>query len=382
MSETGFGADGARGIAKGSVLRRLLKARLDAAQQAGCPPLLPQPVPPTPARAAATAAGRAADRLYRLAVQPVEVTTGAMSLAEMPEMLPERALLVVLAGPAEALGVIALSPETVTALVEVQALGRITSRPVERRRPTRSDAMLCTDFINALLGELAQELSACDGFEGWQGYRYASHLDDPRPLLLMLEDRAFRNITMDLRLGGNDGREGRILVALPQPGPPDQPRASRQIEVAPDIAEPQPPDPTPDLRPDLTAVTRMAPIEVVAILCRRRISLGELRALAPGKTLPLPRVSLFDTRLETVSGQLLAHGKLGEVDGCHAIRLRGPGDAAQDAGIQAEAAAAASLRHHPPMDDLAQTDPFRDDADAARTPAPPKHEEPSRVLPE
>ncbi|WP_330450512.1 hypothetical protein FLP41_09615 [Paracoccus marcusii] len=44
------------------------------------------------------------------------------------------------------------------ALVEWQALGRVTSRGLERRRPTRSDALLCSDFINALLTELTAEM--------------------------------------------------------------------------------------------------------------------------------------------------------------------------------------------------------------------------------
>ncbi|RJL06146.1 hypothetical protein D3P05_18575 [Paracoccus siganidrum] len=107
----------------------------------------------------------------------------------------------------------ALSPEAVTALIEVQTLGRITGRPAERRRPTRSDAMLCADFVNALMAEIAQELDGIDGFEGWAGYRYASYLDDPRPLALMLDDRPFRSMAMDLRLGGPQGREARILMA-------------------------------------------------------------------------------------------------------------------------------------------------------------------------
>lgn len=381
MSEIGSGAERNGAMPGGGVLRRLLAARLAAEEDACRPPQLPQPAPPTPAKAAAIAIGRAADRLYGLQVQPTAIAPGALSLAELPELLPDPALLAVLEGPGEALGVMALSPETVTALIEVQALGRITGRPAERRRPTRSDAMLCADFVNALMAEIAQELDGIDGFEGWAGYRYASYLDDPRPLALMLDDRPFRSIAMDLRLGGPQGREARILIALPQPGPSGRPAHAPAPAARPaaPTADPAPVPAEPLPRPTLAANVREAPVELVGILCRRRISLGELRALAPGRILALPRVSLADTRLETPSGQVLAHGKLGEADGCHAIRLQGPDTGSQPQDDPAPPGEGRPYRHHLPIEDLARPDPFRAPPDATDTPAP---EPDLRSLPE
>src|SRR5690606_465638 len=55
-----------------------------------------------------------------------------------------------------------------------------------------------------------------------------------------------------------------------------------------------------------------------------RITLRELRALGDGQELALPRVTLSDATLELTSGQVLARGKLGEAEGCHAIRLHDP----------------------------------------------------------
>lgn len=101
------------------VLRRLLQARERTEVGSGKAPQLPHLSPPTPARAAATAVGRAADRLYKLPVQPISVTPGGLTLAELPELLPEGGLLAVLQGPGEALGVMALSFEAVTALIEI-----------------------------------------------------------------------------------------------------------------------------------------------------------------------------------------------------------------------------------------------------------------------
>ena len=216
------------------VLKRLLQARVRAAEGAGKAPQLPQTAPVTPARATATAIGRAADRLYGLGVRPVEVRPGALTLAELPELLPDPALLAVLQGPGDAVGVMALCPQTVTALIEIQTLGRVTGRPLARRRLTRSDATLCADFIDTFLSELAQEGRGVEGLEEFRGFRYATHIDDARPLALMMEDRAYRSLGLKLLLGGSEAREGRLFLALPQPRPDaerPQPALAQQAEA-------------------------------------------------------------------------------------------------------------------------------------------------------
>lgn len=317
-------ADGQTHEGKDALLR-LLRARKGKANGADAVPVMPPPAPPTPAKAAATALGRAADRLYQLPVEPDEVQVGAATLAELPELVPEGALLAVLQGPGDAVAMAALCPEAVTALIEIQTLGRVTGRPVERRKLTRADAMLCADFINATLTELASELGPMKGFSCLTGFRYATHLTDLRPLLLMLDDKPHRSLLFQLRLGGAQTRQARIFMAFPQ----------REAAIAPPprpapASEGPAPAPDPARVPSLAAAVREAPVEVVGVLCRRRITLGELRALAPGQMLPLPRVSLSEARLETTDGQLLSVGKFGKSDGCHAIRLYGRSDAAGD----------------------------------------------------
>lgn len=364
------------------VLRRMLLARTQAATGQGRAPQMPRPDPPTPSRAAATAVGRAADRLYHLGVQPISVVPGALTLAELPELLPSPALLAVLQGPGDLVGAMALCPQTVTALIEIQTLGRITSRVAEPRRPTRSDAMICADFINALMADLAVEMAGIEGFEGIAGYRYASYLDDPRPLALMLEDKPYRSIRFDLRLGGTETREATIFLALPHPAAHERPVPAK-TEVVQPAKKDRPADrtatrPVPaQEKPALGKVVDAAPIELIGVLCRRRMTLGELRGLAEGKLLHLPRVSLSEARIETRAGQLLAVGKFGEAEGCHAIRLRDPASvAAPDrAGAEQPDApkvglgkamqpAARPAGHEPPIDDLDRPDLFRRD-DAA-----------------
>ncbi|SNR27037.1 flagellar motor switch protein FliM [Paracoccus sediminis] len=337
-------------------LRALLQARAQGGAEK--PARLPQPQPLSPARAAANAVGRAAERLYRLPVLPVDIRPGAATLAELPELLPEQALLAVLQGPGDQIGVMALGFETVTALIEVQALGRVTARAAERRRLTRSDAAICVDFINALMAELGTELTGVDGFGAIQGYGYATHLDDPRALILMLEDRPYRSLSFELRLGGGETRDGSILVAVPQkadarPGDPSRPLPAPAVQGSP-AAPPADAAPAPVRDATLAAAMTAAPVDVVGVLCRRTITLGELRALVPGRMLPLPRVTLAEARLETPGGQLLATGKLGESEGCHALRLHDP------ARIATQQPFAGTVPAPDPIPaDLSDSDPFR-----------------------
>ena len=324
---------------------------------------LPNPVPQTPARAAAAAVGRAAEKLYQLGVQPVSIQTDAATSAEIVEILPDPALIVVLQGPKEGVGVMALCLESVTALIEIQALGRVTARSVDRRKPTRSDALICVEFINRVLGELGDEMIDCAGYEGIGNYHYATYLDDVRPLALMLEDKPYRSLDMGLRLGGAETRQARIFVAIPQLAPEDRKVLPSMATVAiSDIdTEPtaHPVETSRNRAISLAAAVQTAPIRLTGVLCRRRMTLGELRGLTAGKLLHLPRVNLGETRLETETGQLVATGKFGEFEGYHAIRLRDPENEASVPAVMAGTMSVGHNQDEAPMQDIAFPDAFR-----------------------
>lgn len=325
------------------------------------PARLPQPQPLSPARAAANAVGRAAERLYRMPVLPLDFRPGAATLAELPELLPEGSLLIVLQGPGDLIGAISLSYETVTALIEVQALGRVTARHADRRRLTRSDAAICVDFINALMTNLSTEMAGVEGFGPIPVYRYATFLEEARPLLLMLEDRPYRSLSLSLRFGdGADTRDGAILIALPHKAEARGAEARGTETRAPEARSTTPA--LPAAGPSGTTLAPAmadAPVEVVGVLCRRTVSLGELRALTPGKLLPLPRVNLSEARLETPDGQLLAIGKLGESEGCHALRLHDPAESSARPTAPALSPAAVASTPDLLATGLSGVDPFR-----------------------
>lgn len=360
------------------------------------PPELPPPQPArTPERAIAGAIARAADRIHALPLFFDRIETGHAVLAEMAELLPEQALLSVVEGAVDALGVVAICPQFLTSLIEMQAIGRISARPAVTRRPTRTDGAICADFLNACLSELGVELAPHRGFHGLGGYRYASFLDDPRPLEMLLDDVPFRRIAIQLRAGAAGQRDGRMVFFLP--AAPAQ--VAGMLPAAPAGATTGPPEGiAPPVTPPpgvLAGAVQAAPITLYGVLCRRMISLGELQALAPGAVVTLPPDVLAAATLETASGQVLFNGKLGELAGRHALRLQGArdgraasgfadtagaggaaaeqafggadfgeadfGEAAGAQPFASDAIAALDFGAEPAPLDLAQPDPFRPD---------------------
>ncbi|RJE85371.1 FliM/FliN family flagellar motor switch protein [Paracoccus onubensis] len=319
--------DGQDRESSGGILRQLLLARNHSKAAHGRVPQLPLLPEQTPAQAAATAIERTAETLYHLPVQTESVTLNGVSLAEIPELLPDGALLMILQGKGEETGVMALCREAVAALIEMQTCVRVTARPVPNRRLTRGDALMCAEFANSLLAELATELGGLDGYSDWGDFRYATFLDDPRPLQLILDDGLFRSLTCRLAFGQDQVRQSTIFLALPRAA--SQPVAPSDPEP---VAQPRS-EPAPQAlagggdsvsSADLAASVRDVPVDLFAMLCRRKITLGELRSLTEGAIISLPRVTLSDVTLELTSGEVLAGGKLGEAEGYHAIRLHDP----------------------------------------------------------
>lgn len=339
-------------------------------------------------RIAATALGRAAERLHHLPVFIERVDLAPCSASELKELLPERALLTVLEGKHDDLGVMALCPSFLASIIEMQAIGRVTSRPVTGRRPTRTDSMIAADFVNALLAELAREVPSGSGGPSFASYRYATYIDDPRPLVLMLEDGQMQRLSLNFRVGPGGQRDASILIALPATESCQKVPTFMKNDNVPariGLAAPSAPSPA---SVSLRQAVHEAPIDVVGILCRRKLSLHELRGLGPGSTIPLSQNVLDEARIETRQRQFLAQGRLGESDGFHAIRLKSaaasanckPGEpklmTPQPAPDKTSAKQAATEtdpaewndttgHHEPPIADLRDPDPFQDSSISA-----------------
>ncbi|NJM82658.1 MAG: hypothetical protein HC844_09255 [Tabrizicola sp.] len=85
---------------------------------------------------------RAARDAMALDVDILKLTIQRRSLAELLELPPDRALLALLDGPGGGLGLIVLAAPVLSALIEMQTMGRVSTQPPIQRKPTKTDAAM------------------------------------------------------------------------------------------------------------------------------------------------------------------------------------------------------------------------------------------------
>jgi len=259
------------------------------------------------ARAARDAAG------LELAVDRIEVA--CRSLHEVIELLPERALLVLLRGPQRRLGMMALSPEVTASLIESQTIGRVRQGAAPPRRPTRIDAAMVAGWIQrALSGLNAGVGQGAD--EAWaRGYHYDSFVDNARAMELLLEERPHRALIARLSLA-DGAREGTALLVLPDTDEADGARPGITREPAGQAVAPA---------PDFTAALAQGILEadclLDAVLARASVPLSTVLGLRAGQVLPLEKVTLDAVCLEDVNGRMVARARLGQQRGLRAVRV-------------------------------------------------------------
>lgn len=273
--------------------------------------------PLTPGRALSHALERAAQDLMGLALRVTALREDRMGLAELPELLEERSLLAVIEGAGTALGLFALGPAAFPPLIEMQTMGRLSPAAPAPRRPTRTDAAMSAGFIDAVLAGLEAALAGQDAAAWAGGYRYASFLDDPRPLGLLLEDVGYRVFRADLAFGEEGARQAALVWAVP---------AAARKPALPHPGAPPRPGPA-ELAAQESWGRRMehsvmgAQVTLDAVLHRVTLPLSSVLALRPGAEIALPAASIETIGLEGADRRVLSKGRLGQLRGQRALRL-------------------------------------------------------------
>lgn len=276
-------------------------------------------------RAAQAEGGPGADRSWRLAFAraardklklPVDFNTMALqrcSLAELLEIPAERSMILVLDGPKEGLGLLVLSPDVMAAMIEVQTIGKVGTHPVPARKPTRTDAAMVVGTIDAALAGLEDGLQEEADLVWAGGFRYASFLDDPRPLGLLLDDISYRVLRAEISLGLG-ARVGQVVLAVPAEGRGRMP-ALRPARVVEDVMS------GPAFSTALAAQVEGADCVLAGILARVSMPLARVMALKVGEVLILPSAALDRISLEGLDGRQVAEGRLGQNRGLRAVRI-------------------------------------------------------------
>lgn len=272
------------------------------------------------ARAARDAAG------LDLEVRSLGITRA--SLTEIIDTAPDRALVAVLDGPEGGLGVLLLSPEVTSSLIEMQTLARLAPQPPAARKPTRIDAAMVAGVIDRALAGLEDALAEEADLVWAGGFRYASFLEELRPLTLMLEEDVYRVLRAGVDLharaplgqaaggAGSGGpttatRTGEVILIVPATGRGPRPAALATPEDAL----------TPQFRQALSAQVMQAGSRLEAVVGRLSLPLARVMALKPGEVLALPVASLDAIVVETPDGRPVASGRLGQNRGMRAIKL-------------------------------------------------------------
>jgi flagellar motor switch protein FliM len=286
---------------KQGVLRRKLAAARPA-----------ETVGETGARAWRVAFARAARECIGLDMAVPVLRDDRRSLGELLDLVPDRALLAVLEGPEQGLGLLALSAEVLAAVIEVQTIGRVPATAPVPRRPTRTDAAMSVRLVDAALSMLETALATSPDLTWTAGFRYASFLEETRPLGLLLEDVPFRVLSCEVSMA-DGARDGRVLLALPAEGRGPRP------------ADPPPQGETPVTaqawQAGLNGAVLGAEVPLDAVIARLRLPLGEAMSLEPGVLLPLRDGRLDGVTLVAPGGESVATGKLGQHRGMRALKL-------------------------------------------------------------
>lgn len=267
----------------------------------------------TGARAWRLALARAARDEIGLALTLRSLRDDRRSLAELLELPPDRALLAVLEGPAQAIGLLALSPELLSAMIEMQTIGAVATTPPILRRPTRTDAAMSAALIDRALADMENTLAAAPDLTWAGGFRYASFLEDARPLGLLLDDKPYRVLVADIDIA-EGRRQGRALLALPAEGRGPKPAAR---PVPPEAALLQ----AREWQSGLGEAVMGAGATLDVVIGRVRMPLAQILALAPGAVLPLGTAALDSLVLQAPDGRPFATGRLGQNRGLRALRL-------------------------------------------------------------
>jgi flagellar motor switch protein FliM len=258
------------------------------------------------------ALARAARGRVALDLAVTAITDTRASLAEVLEVQPDRALIAVLEGPGEGLGVLSLSPEVLAGLIERQTLGRVTDMPALPRRPTRTDAAMVGGLVDAALEAMDLALDAAPDRTWATGFRYASHLDAARPLALMLEDTGYRILRAEVALEGG-AKSGAILLVLSAEGraAPPQPAPAAHDAVAAALV----------FQAAMAEQVRACDAALDAVIARVTLPLSLAMALGVGEVIRLGAAAIDRIDLEGIDGMRLAGGRLGQNRGMRALRL-------------------------------------------------------------
>ncbi len=279
----------------------------------------------SPQKALRQALAKTAQDQMQLPLSVIEASEARRSLAELPEAIEDQALMLIVEGPGGALGLILVSPVVLTALIEMQTMGRLGQAEVVPRRPTRTDAAMAAGFIDAVLAGTEEALAELPDITWAGGFRFSSWLEDSRLIGLLFEEAPYRMFRLKLDLGSNGRRQGSLILALPANGRGPGPRrrggaAGATRAAASSAAEVEAADAV-VWQAVLEQAVMATAVQVEAVLHRVKMSIADVLQLRVGSVVPVPMEALENLIVIGQDGRGVAKGRLGQAMGYRAVRL-------------------------------------------------------------
>ena len=245
---------------------------------------------------------RAASELCDLPLAVLAARQTNRNPEDLPDVLSDEHLLVILDGPDGRIGAVTMDAALVTALLQKQTIGQVMGKAPSQRNYTPTDAAMMAGFLERAFSKILSMLEGHSDKVIFSGYRFGAQVDSVRSLVLGLEAEDYRliSVTVDLALGV---MQGSLNLILPEPTP----EQLGQSGIA--------------AGPSLGSNLGSMRAELSAVLCKMRVPLNELSALKVGDLVPLEQAFLYETDLISIGGQSIAQGKLGQMNGSRAVRL-------------------------------------------------------------
>lgn len=256
-------------------------------------------------RAAARAAHTAAGLKVEMRGASSEVLGG---LSEVIEAIQNSMLIVPFAAPDDVEGYVALSHEFAQSLIEKATTGSLSKLPLEPRRASSIDMLLCRDFLGRFL-ETWREISEGKTTLQWlSGYAAQAAPVDVDLMVLNSRDVPYKLFRIEVRL--DTQRDAQLLTAFPVDRFPKQ-----EIQAAP------PTNAEVDWGKLWQEAVMDTNAELDAVLVKFPLPLADIKQWSPGQLVSIPRNSLSTVSLGRRNGAVVASARLGQAQGFRALRL-------------------------------------------------------------
>lgn len=248
--------------------------------------------------------------MFDMPLSVIGAVTQDCNAADLSELTDDAALLCLLEDDGQ-VGAAVIGTEIVGGLIQQQTMGRIGPSNGDTRPMTQTDAIMCAPLLDSLFKRVKPMLEIKAEQDVVTDFSFGARFEDARAMAMALDQPEYFVVRLTLDLAGGV-RQGDLALVLPKT------RAVKTEQVNGDQSEGTGVSET----PKLDNVVMALPAELMIVLCKLTLELAQVEQWAIGDVVNLPQNSFSDTEIFTKTGVKIGSGKLGQVDGLRALRLR------------------------------------------------------------